>query len=110
MCSFFLSFDVFHGEETTQQEVFLSSVKPVLPHVLNGQNASIFAYGPTGAGRNSYYMFYSIGNQFIKTPIKQKQVVIKYFFTFKANCFKDKRLQGFFNSFTKTVRMPIFLF
>lgn len=44
-------FDVFHGEQTTQQEVFLSSVKPILPHVLNGQNASVFAYGPTGAGK-----------------------------------------------------------
>ncbi|KAF7659519.1 hypothetical protein LDENG_00296010 [Lucifuga dentata] len=44
-------FDVFHGEKTTQQEVFLSSVKPILPHLLNGQNASVFAYGPTGAGK-----------------------------------------------------------
>ncbi|XP_028332860.1 kinesin-like protein KIF22 [Gouania willdenowi] len=44
-------FDVFHGEKTTQQEVFLSSVKPILSHALNGQNASVFAYGPTGAGK-----------------------------------------------------------
>ncbi|XP_003961325.2 kinesin-like protein KIF22 [Takifugu rubripes] len=44
-------FDAFYGEKTTQQEVFLSSVKPILPHVLNGQNASVFAYGPTGAGK-----------------------------------------------------------
>uniref|UniRef100_A0AAX7TCG8 Kinesin-like protein n=1 Tax=Astatotilapia calliptera TaxID=8154 RepID=A0AAX7TCG8_ASTCA len=44
-------FDVFHGEQTTQQEVFLSSVKPILPHIFNGQNASVFAYGPTGAGK-----------------------------------------------------------
>ncbi|KAK2820343.1 hypothetical protein Q5P01_023302 [Channa striata] len=44
-------FDVFHDEKTTQQEVFVSSVKPILPHILNGQNASVFAYGPTGAGK-----------------------------------------------------------
>ncbi|XP_077482008.1 kinesin-like protein KIF22 [Stigmatopora argus] len=44
-------FDVFHGEQTTQQEVFLSSVKPILPHITRGQNASVFAYGPTGAGK-----------------------------------------------------------
>ncbi|XP_044033428.1 kinesin-like protein KIF22 [Siniperca chuatsi] len=44
-------FDVFHGEQTTQQEVFLSSVKPILPHILKGQNASVFTYGPTGAGK-----------------------------------------------------------
>ena len=28
----------------------MTSVKPILPHLLNGQNASVFAYGPTGAG------------------------------------------------------------
>uniref|UniRef100_A0A3Q1BR53 Kinesin-like protein n=1 Tax=Amphiprion ocellaris TaxID=80972 RepID=A0A3Q1BR53_AMPOC len=44
-------FDVFHDTQTTQQEVFLSSVKPILPHILQGQNASVFAYGPTGAGK-----------------------------------------------------------
>ncbi|XP_041943155.1 kinesin-like protein KIF22 [Alosa sapidissima] len=44
-------FDVFHGEQTTQKEVFVESVKPVLPHILSGQNASVFAYGPTGAGK-----------------------------------------------------------
>ncbi|XP_062234529.1 kinesin-like protein KIF22 [Platichthys flesus] len=44
-------FDAVHSEQTTQQQVFLSSVKPVLPHALNGQNASVFAYGPTGAGK-----------------------------------------------------------
>lgn len=44
-------FDMFHGDQTTQQEVFLCSVKPVIPHILNGQNASVFAYGPTGAGK-----------------------------------------------------------
>ncbi|XP_062859523.1 kinesin-like protein KIF22 isoform X2 [Trichomycterus rosablanca] len=44
-------FDVFHGENSTQQEVFLSSVKPIVPHILSGQNASVFAYGPTGAGK-----------------------------------------------------------
>ncbi|KAF0025387.1 hypothetical protein F2P81_022268 [Scophthalmus maximus] len=44
-------FDVYHDEQTTQQEVFLSSVKPILPHILSGQNASVFAYGPTGAGK-----------------------------------------------------------
>lgn len=49
VCSHF-SFDAFYDEKTTQQEVFLSSVKPILPHILNGQNASVFAYGPTGAG------------------------------------------------------------
>uniref|UniRef100_UPI00398F1CDE kinesin-like protein KIF22 isoform X1 n=1 Tax=Pristiophorus japonicus TaxID=55135 RepID=UPI00398F1CDE len=45
------NFDAFHGEDASQQEVYIDSVKPILTHVLNGQNASVFAYGPTGAGK-----------------------------------------------------------
>ncbi|XP_039620817.1 kinesin-like protein KIF22 [Polypterus senegalus] len=44
-------FDAFYGDGSSQQEVYLGSVKPVLTHLLSGQNASIFAYGPTGAGK-----------------------------------------------------------
>ncbi|XP_072889615.1 kinesin-like protein KIF22 [Hemitrygon akajei] len=44
-------FDAFYGDDSTQQELYVGSVRPVLAHVLNGQNASIFAYGPTGAGK-----------------------------------------------------------
>ncbi|XP_077359386.1 kinesin-like protein KIF22 isoform X2 [Festucalex cinctus] len=44
-------FDVFHSAQATQKEVFLSSVKPILPYITRGQNASVFAYGPTGAGK-----------------------------------------------------------
>ncbi|XP_069782984.1 kinesin-like protein KIF22 isoform X2 [Narcine bancroftii] len=45
------NFDAFYGDDSSQQEVYVGSVKPVLAHVLNGQNASVFAYGPTGAGK-----------------------------------------------------------
>jgi len=51
-CDLF-SFDAFHDEQTTQQGVFVANVKPILSHILRGQNASVFAYGPTGAGRAS---------------------------------------------------------
>ncbi|MGH0152453.1 UNVERIFIED_CONTAM: hypothetical protein FKN15_022301 [Acipenser sinensis] len=42
-------FDAFYGENSSQQEVYTGSVKPVLSHLLTGQNTSVFAYGPTGA-------------------------------------------------------------
>lgn len=32
-------------------------MKPILPHILNGQNASVFAYGPTGAGMSAIFSF-----------------------------------------------------
>ncbi|MGH0168051.1 UNVERIFIED_CONTAM: hypothetical protein FKN15_072059 [Acipenser sinensis] len=44
-------FDAFYGERSSQQEVYTGSVKPVLSHLLSGQNTSVFAYGPTGAGK-----------------------------------------------------------
>ncbi|XP_032090586.1 kinesin-like protein KIF22 isoform X1 [Thamnophis elegans] len=44
-------FDAFYGETATQWDVYTGSVKPVLHHLLKGQNASILAYGPTGAGK-----------------------------------------------------------
>ncbi|XP_063157402.1 kinesin-like protein KIF22 isoform X2 [Candoia aspera] len=44
-------FDAFYGEAATQHDVYMGSVQPVLHHLLEGQNASILAYGPTGAGK-----------------------------------------------------------
>ncbi|XP_007424397.1 kinesin-like protein KIF22 [Python bivittatus] len=44
-------FDAFYGEAATQHDVYMGSVQPILHHLLEGQNASILAYGPTGAGK-----------------------------------------------------------
>ncbi|XP_044129792.1 kinesin-like protein KIF22 isoform X1 [Bufo gargarizans] len=43
--------DAFYGDNATQCEIYNGSVYPLLPHLLVGQNASVFAYGPTGAGK-----------------------------------------------------------
>ncbi|XP_077867755.1 LOW QUALITY PROTEIN: kinesin-like protein KIF22-B [Saccoglossus kowalevskii] len=44
-------FDAFYGKSSSQEEVFESSVASLLVHTLNGQNASVFAYGATGTGK-----------------------------------------------------------
>ncbi|XP_066484568.1 kinesin-like protein KIF22 isoform X1 [Tiliqua scincoides] len=44
-------FDAFYDDTSTQHDVYMGSVKPVLRYLLEGQNASILAYGPTGAGK-----------------------------------------------------------
>ncbi|XP_038619160.1 kinesin-like protein KIF22 [Tachyglossus aculeatus] len=44
-------FDAFYGEASSQQEVYAGAVQPILRHLLEGQNASVLAYGPTGAGK-----------------------------------------------------------
>ncbi|XP_077616507.1 kinesin-like protein KIF22 [Crocuta crocuta] len=44
-------FDAFYGERSSQQDIYVGSVQPILRHLLEGQNASVLAYGPTGAGK-----------------------------------------------------------
>ncbi|XP_043845256.1 kinesin-like protein KIF22 isoform X2 [Dromiciops gliroides] len=44
-------FDAFYGETSTQQDIYAGFVQPILRHLMNGQNASVLAYGPTGAGK-----------------------------------------------------------
>ncbi|XP_060067910.1 kinesin-like protein KIF22-B [Ylistrum balloti] len=44
-------FTTVYDMTVTQQKLFQECVKPKLLHALQGQNVSIFAYGPTGAGK-----------------------------------------------------------
>ncbi|XP_066131746.1 kinesin-like protein KIF22 [Saccopteryx bilineata] len=44
-------FDAFYGERSSQRDIYAGSVQPILRHLLEGQNASVLAYGPTGAGK-----------------------------------------------------------
>uniref|UniRef100_A0A4W2BPH9 Kinesin-like protein n=1 Tax=Bos indicus x Bos taurus TaxID=30522 RepID=A0A4W2BPH9_BOBOX len=48
-------FDAFYGERSSQQDIYAGSVQPILRHLLEGQNASVLAYGPTGAGEEARY-------------------------------------------------------
>ena len=42
-------FDNVFDSDAKQSEVY-GHVKSIIPNILNGQNATIFGYGPTGAG------------------------------------------------------------
>ncbi|BFZ19092.1 hypothetical protein BsWGS_22131 [Bradybaena similaris] len=44
-------FSSVYDESTTQSDIFNDCVQPLLNSTLKGQNVSIFAYGPTGAGK-----------------------------------------------------------
>ncbi|XP_039355679.1 kinesin-like protein KIF22 [Mauremys reevesii] len=44
-------FDTVYGGRATQHDIYTGSVQPVLCHLLEGQNASVLAYGRTGAGK-----------------------------------------------------------
>lgn len=47
------NFDRIFGPESIQSEVFSFSALPLIQDVLNGYNATIFAYGQTGTGKVS---------------------------------------------------------
>ena len=51
MTFMFLSrFASVFGADSTQKCVYDGCVRPILNNILKGKNASVFAYGPTGAG------------------------------------------------------------
>jgi hypothetical protein len=46
-----LYFDEVFDEDVRQEKVFVQSCKPILNHVLEGCNGSLFVYGQTGTGK-----------------------------------------------------------
>jgi len=47
----YFSFDFIFDKETSQEEIYLNTSKLLLEEVLEGYNATIFAYGATGSGK-----------------------------------------------------------
>ncbi|XP_069503716.1 kinesin-like protein KIF19 [Ambystoma mexicanum] len=54
-------FDMVFDERTTQEEVYASTTKTLIDGVISGYNATVFAYGPTGAGKT--YTMLGIDNE-----------------------------------------------
>lgn len=44
-------FDLGFDGNTTQEEVYISTCRLLIPNVIKGFNASVFAYGATGIGK-----------------------------------------------------------
>ncbi|XP_044009042.1 kinesin-like protein KIF19 isoform X2 [Aphidius gifuensis] len=44
-------YDLVLGEESTQEEVYEGTTKTLVQDIINGYNATVFAYGATGAGK-----------------------------------------------------------
>lgn len=45
------AFDKVFDQNTTQGDVYEATTKPLLDNVLDGYNATVFAYGATGCGK-----------------------------------------------------------
>ena len=48
-------FDRVFGVDTEQDEIYRAAALPIVESVLEGFNGTIFAYGQTSSGKNSYY-------------------------------------------------------
>ncbi|KAL0590133.1 hypothetical protein ABG067_001773 [Albugo candida] len=50
------AFDLAFSEDATQNEIYQRTVQDIIPTILNGFDATIFAYGATGAGKTHTMM------------------------------------------------------
>ncbi|KDO29211.1 hypothetical protein SPRG_19884 [Saprolegnia parasitica CBS 223.65] len=45
------NFDKVFGPSTTQEDLFATSIRPIVQHAMNGYTCTVFAYGQTGSGK-----------------------------------------------------------
>ena len=45
------TFDYLYDQESTQEDIYSNSVRPLVEAALSGYNATVFAYGQTGSGK-----------------------------------------------------------
>ena len=55
-----LRFESVFDPSTSQKLIYEKQVKPLLEHTVNGRNASVFAYGPTGAGECLHSLYNAV--------------------------------------------------
>lgn len=58
-------FNGFFDNQTSQEMLYHNSVCPLIPFLLQGHNASVFAYGSTGAGNNIFKIPHVADSQMI---------------------------------------------
>ena len=59
-------FDYVFGQTSTQEEVYQNTTQNLLPGIIDGYNATVFAYGATGSGK-TYTMLGTIQKEGIMT-------------------------------------------
>ena len=94
------AFDYVFAENTTQQEVYENTCRFLIDGVLQGYNATVFAYGATGAGK-TYTMIGSYSSPGIMTQslqeLFQKVSAMKEDSKFKIKC-------SFLEVYNETIR------
>lgn len=81
----FYSFDFVFNKDSSQEEIYLNSSKLLLEEVLEGYNATIFAYGTTGSGKtytmvgngeNPGIMIRSVSDLFSMIEAKKNRIFV----------------------------------
>eukprot|EP01022_Parablepharisma_sp_SALTPOND_P028966 TRINITY_DN72143_c0_g1_i1.p1 TRINITY_DN72143_c0_g1~~TRINITY_DN72143_c0_g1_i1.p1 ORF type:complete len:836 (-),score=45.37 TRINITY_DN72143_c0_g1_i1:1378-3885(-) len=62
------AFDIILPESASQEETYNNTVKELLEDIMRGYNATVFAYGATGAGKTYTYCQRLTQNRMLGTP------------------------------------------
>eukprot|EP00079_Xenopus_tropicalis_P020029 XP_012810483.1 PREDICTED: kinesin-like protein KIF27 isoform X1 [Xenopus tropicalis] len=65
------TFDFVFGKSSSQDDVYRSSIKPLLGSLMEGYNATVFAYGQTGSGKT-----YTIGGGNVASVADEEKGII----------------------------------
>ncbi|XP_060055483.1 kinesin-like protein KIF27 isoform X2 [Erinaceus europaeus] len=65
------TFDFVFGKNSTQDEVYITCIKPLVLSLIEGYNATVFAYGQTGSGKT-----YTIGGGHVASVVEGQKGII----------------------------------
>lgn len=92
-------FDVVFDVNASQEEVFVETAKPLIPHVLKGINCTVFAYGATGSGKTYTMLDDKNQNGIVQLSILELFTIIK-----EQNYRNVKVLMSFLEVYNETIR------
>ncbi|KAJ1206725.1 hypothetical protein NDU88_002126 [Pleurodeles waltl] len=67
------TFDYVFGKTSTQDDVYITCIKPLVVSLVEGYNATVFAYGQTGSGKT-----YTIGGGHIASVAEDEKGIIPH--------------------------------
>ncbi|EUD67358.1 hypothetical protein C922_02064 [Plasmodium inui San Antonio 1] len=92
-------FDVVFDVNATQENVFLHTAKPLIPHVFKGVNGTVFAYGATGSGKTYTMLDDKNQNGIVQLSLLELFTIIK-----EKKYEKAKVLMSFLEVYNETIR------
>nr|XP_014351852.1 PREDICTED: kinesin-like protein KIF27 [Latimeria chalumnae] len=65
------TFDFVFGQKSSQDEIYITCIKPLVTSLIEGYNATVFAYGQTGSGKT-----YTIGGGHVVSVSEEEKGII----------------------------------